>query len=66
MSNPDHNETEDGNLVLKDNNRVTEDDNRDDCLPSSVSLYRNQRDCNATKTIHQDVPFDKELSKSMN
>ena len=62
----DHNETEDGNMVMKDNNRVTEDDNRDDCLPSSVSLYRNQRDYNANKTIHQDVPFDKELSKSMN
>jgi hypothetical protein len=59
MSNPDHNETE-------DDNRVTEDDNRDDRLPSSLSLVRNQRDYNANKTIHQDVSFDKELSKSMN
>ena len=59
MSNPDHNETE-------DDNRVTKEDNRDDCLPSSVSLYQNQRDYNANKTIHQDVLFNKELSKSMN
>ena len=66
MSNTDHNETVEDNRVTKDDNWVTEDDNRDDCLPSSVSLYRNQRDYNANKTIHQDVPFDKELSKSMN
>ena len=66
MSNPDHNDTEEDNRVTKDDNWVTEDDNRDDCLPSSVSLYQNQRDYNANKTIHQDVPFDKELSKSMN
>ena len=66
MSNPDHNETEEDNQVTKDDNWVTEDDNRDDCLPSSNSLYRNQRDYNADKRQRKDVPFDKELSKSMN
>ena len=66
MSNPDHNETEEDNQVTKDDNWVTEDDNRDDCLPSSNSLYRNQRDYNDDKNKRKDVPFDKELSKSMN
>ena len=66
MSNPDHNETEEDNRVTKDDNWVTEDDNRDDCLPSSISLYRSQRDYNANNKVHHDVPFDKELSKSMN
>ena len=65
MSKFTHNETEDDNMVMKDDKRVTKDDNRDDCFPSSVSLYPNQHDYNATKTIDQDIPFDKETYKSM-
>jgi len=49
------NETEDDIMVTKDYNRVTEDDNREVCLPSSISLYLNQLDYNAIKTIHQDI-----------
>ena len=49
MSNTDHNETVEDNRVTKHDNWVTDYDNRDDCLPSSVSLYRNQRDYNAEK-----------------
>ena len=33
----------------EDDIMVTEDDNREVCLPSSISLYLNQRDYNATK-----------------